>query len=231
MFLKELKDTLKQAGFIMAFLGVMPLVYFLDSSIYRTGVTFGEYMVGGYSLLWLVAAGYLAYNMFRPEENENAVEYLLSLPVSRWELLICKTVPRIAVLFIIDMILEYLNTGYGWFWNLNLLFAFVVFSQICGFILGIVGRKSWITRLILFAMTICVFIINSTPPWFIWIKYHTASEIPYILVEFGILALILLPIYRTWDLKPTRTRELSLACRSIVPLMVLAIPVVCLFSS
>ncbi len=250
MFLKEIKDTLRQTVFIMAFLAVMPLVYLLDSSLYKTGVTFPEYMWGGFALLWMIAVGYLAYNMFRPEEKDNAVEYILSLPIARWKLLIWKTVPRIAVLLLANVIVKCLGVGYFWFYNLTGLLAFIVFSQTCGFALGIVGRKSWITRLMLFVMTICAFIINSIPPVFVWKEFIKASsllqypspimmwmervrfsQLPYILVEFGFLALILVPLYRNWDLKPVRIRELSFAKRSLIPMIVFAFPVVWMFSS
>ena len=225
MFLKEVKDTLKQVGFIMAFLAVMPLVYLIDSSLYKTGVTFTEYMAGGFALLWMIAVGYLPYNMFRPEEKDNAVEYILSLPINRWKLLIWKTVPRVAVLLVLIVIPLVTNSiPIG-------MVAFIVFAQLCGFTLGIVGRKSWIARSMLFVMTICVYIINIIPPEFIWKDSFIASLLPYILVEFGFLALVLLPMYRNWDLKPVRSRELSFAKRAMVPLIVLAFPVVYLFSS
>ncbi len=237
----------------MAFLAVMPLVYLLDSYLYKTGVTFLEYIGGGFALLWMIAVGYLAYNMFRPEEKDNAVEYILSLPITRWKLLIWKTVPRVAVLLALNLLTVCLGGGHFWFYSFTGLLAFVVFSQVCGFVLGIVGRRSWITRLMLFVMTICAFIINSVPPVFIWKDVVNAnsmlqylpnlspmliwmdhvrfSQLSYILVEFGFLALILLPLYRIWDLKPIRVRELSFAKRSIIPLIVLAFPVVWLFSS
>ena len=231
MFLKELKDTLKQTGSIMMLMVVMPLIYLLDSSFYRTGTTLLEYMAGGFALLWMIAVGYLAYNMFRPEEKDNAVEYILSLPIARWKLLICKLVPRVVILLALNMLTVFLGSGHIWFYNLPGLLAFVVFSQVCGFTLGIVGRKSLITRLMLFVMTICAFIINSIPPVFIWKDQVPASGPLNIIVEFVILALILIPIYRNWDLKPVRARELSFAKIAIVPLIVLAFPVVWLFSS
>lgn len=250
MFLKEIKDTLRQTGFIMAFLAVIPPVYLLDSSLYKTGVTFPEYMWGGFALLWMIAAGYLAYNVFRPEEKDNAVEYILSLPIARWKLLIWKTAPRVVVLLLINVIVQCFNGNYFWFYSFTGLLVFVVFSQVCGFALGLVGRKSWITRLMLFVMTICAFIINSMPPEFLWkenVKWSSVlphpsaimmwmehirfSQLSYILVELGLLALILVPLYRTWDLKPVRVRELSFAKRSLIPMIVLAFPVVWMFSS
>lgn len=231
MFLKEIKDTLKQTGFIMAFLAVMPLIYLIDSFFYKTGVTLPEYMVGGYALLWMIAVGYMAYNMFRPEEKDDAVEYILSLPITRWKLLIWKTVPRVAVLIALSLLALCFGEASQLFYGMIWLVTFVVFTQICGFTLGIVGRKSWIARLILFIMVICAYIVNSIPPEFIWKVKIPASSLFSILVEFGLLALILIPLYRTWDLKPLRGRELSFAQRAIVPMIVFAFPIVYLFSS
>ncbi len=230
----------------MAFLAVMPLIYLLDSSFYSTGTTFLEYMARGFVLLWVVMVGYLAYNMFRPEEKDDAVEYILSLPIPRWKLLTWKVLPRVAVLLILLGAPLSLTVDFIPIWMV----AFVLFSQICGFILGIVGRKSWIARLMLFIMTICVYFINSIPPKYMWreyvpnssliqfpsslmmfIEHIRFSQLSYILVEFGFLALILIPIYRNWDLKPVRGRELSFEKRAIVPLILLAYPVVYMLSS
>lgn len=246
MFLKELKDTLKQTGSIMTLMVVMPLIYLLDSSFYRTGTTLLEYMAGGFAILWMIALGYLAYNMFRQEEKDNAVEYILSLPIPRWKLLLWKTVPRIVVL----LVLIGISFGFGFEYIPIGMVAFVVFSQICGFTLGIVGRKSWITRLMLFVMAICVYFVNSLLAELIWGEIIEASSIlpfpttmlklmghvgfsqlMYIFIEFGFLALILIPIYRNWDLKPVRVRERSFEKRAIVPLILLAYPVVYMLSS
>lgn len=253
MFLKELKDTLKQTGSIMTLMVVMPLIYLLDSSFYRTGTTLLEYMAGGFALLWMIALGYLAYNMFRPEEKDDAVEYILSLPIGRWKLLICKILPRVGILLGLNLLTIFVGGGHLWFYNLQGLLVFVVFSQVCGFALGIVSRKSWITRLMLFVMMICAFIINSIPlqfiwkdvvnatsmlpnlpnlsPMLIWMDHIRFSHLSYILIEFGFLALILIPLYRSWDIKPVRARELSFAKRAIVPLILLAYPVVYMLSS
>ena len=215
----------------MAFLAVMPLIYLIDSSFYKTGVTFPEYMVRGFGLLWMIAVGYMAYNMFRPEEKDDAVEYILSLPIPHWKLLIWKTVPRVVILLALNLLAVFISGGHLWFYNLTGLLAFVVFAQVCGFTLGIVGRKSWIARLMLFVMVICTYIVNSIPPVLIWKYQVPASGLLNILVEFGFLTLIFIPIYRKWDLKPVRVRELEFAKRAIVPLIILAVPVVHLFSS
>ncbi len=229
---REFRAALSQFGSVIALLAVMPLVYLLDSSFYRTGVLLEEYLIGGYSLLWIIGAFYLAYNMFRGEEQDGAKEYLLSLPVARGKLLLLKTIPRMAVLFIAALIEGMLGTYQ--FSGTGMLIAFIVFSQVCGFILGVVGRRSLSARLILFTMVVFVYIINSTrpiTPRFILYDILRRSSVPYLLLETSLLALILIPVYRCWDLKPLAVRESRLAKLSIGPLLILAFPVVHLFLS
>jgi ABC-type transport system involved in multi-copper enzyme maturation permease subunit len=227
---REFRAALLQFGSVIALLAVMPLVFLLDSSFYRTGVLLEEYLIGGYSLLWIVGALYLAYNMFRGEEQDGAKEYLLSLPVGRGRLLLLKTIPRMAVLLTAALIEGMLGTHQ--FVGTGMLIAFIVFSQVCGFILGIVGRRSLSARLILFTMVVFVYIINSTPPRFmLYDILLLRSSVPYLLLETSLLTLILMPVYRDWDLKPMAARESRLAKLSIGPLLILAFPVVHLFSS
>jgi hypothetical protein len=229
MFLREIRETLKQVVSVLSFLAVMPLVYILDRSFYETGTTITEYLLGGFALLWLIAAGYLAYNMFRLEDKDDAEEYVLSLPVGCLKLLIWKTIPRAVVLI---LLLPFFNFGRTiWFYSIIGCFVFVLFSQVSGFTLGIVGRSSWITRLILLVMNLCAFIISSIPPRFIMPGNLFASGVIFAITELIFLALILIPVYRVWDIRPVRFREQSFAKWSAVPMITLAIPVVVIFSS
>ena len=83
----------------------------------------------------------------------------------------------------------------------------------------------------LFVIAISAYIINSIPPTFIWKYKIPAYDLLCIFVEFGFLALILVPLYRKWDLRPIRERELSFAKMAIVPMIILAFPVVWMVSS
>ena len=148
MFLREFKETIRQTIFIMAFFILAPILYLLDQSIYSTGLTFMEYMSNGLDLFLLITAFYLAYNMFKVEMRDGATEYLLSLPISRWQLLRCKILPRIAVLTILlltGFIMNDLRIADGsvlgsivihWGTGLIFLIGLITFIQVCGFILG-----------------------------------------------------------------------------------------------
>ena len=255
MFLREIKDTLRQTGFIMAFYAMTPFLYLIDRNFYQTGTTFFEYIGVGYTLFWIITAVYLAYNMFRAEDSDDAREYLLSLPISRWKLFIFKMVPRVAILSVLAVFQGYISyfccrDVTSWYSNSVHGMAFIVFVQICGFILGIVGRKSWIARSVLLVMVICVLlglgiidmifervidVLWESQPFSVVVKWNNlfrnSSLFLNIAVNFALLALIIVPIYKSWDLKPMRVRELRFAKRSIIPLLILAAPVVYLVSS
>lgn len=227
---EEFRRTAAQTAFILALILVFPLVYTLDTSLNETGTTFLEYMAGGFALLWMVLVIYLAYNMFRREEEDGAVEYLLSLPVSRSRLLAWKLFPRLAALFLLAALYRLLTGHYVVFHSFAGLAAFLLFTQAAGFILGMVGRKSWSARVILLAMSFSALVISSVPPDLVW-NSSGLSAGPFYAAEMAVILLLLLPICRKWDLKPAEYRESAFGKLALLPMAAMAFPVVYLFSS
>lgn len=230
MLTEEFRRTAAQTAFILALILVFPLVYTLDTTLYETGTTFLEYLAGGFALLWIVLVIYLAYNMFRREEEDGAVEYLLSLPVSRSRLLAWKMVPRLAALLLLAALYRFLTGHYIVFHSFAGLAAFLLFTQTAGFILGIVGRKSWSARLILIAMSFSALVISSVPPDLVW-NARGLSAGPFYAAEIAIILLLFLPLFRKWDLKPAAYRESAFGKLALLPMTAMAFPVVYLFSS
>lgn len=250
MFLKELKDTLRQTGFIMAFYILVPVLYLIDQTFYSTGMNFSEYMSNGLDLFILITAMYIGYNMFKAEEEDGAKEYLLSLPASRWSLFLNKMTPRVIVLIPLlvfgMLVYEYANTSgvlfgvfLSWFIGFNSLIFLLIFIQVCGFILGLVGRESWITRLMLLVMVLCVWQYSSIVLAFesalmSIIGWRKMTELgfrmfsptnAYIdgIFNYALLAYILVPLLRMWDLKPIRVREVWFQKRAFLPMLVLSL--------
>ena len=248
MWTKEFKETLRQTVFIMAFFILVPLLYLTDQAVYETGLTFLEYISNGLDLFILITAVYLAYNMFKVEERDGATEYLLSLPISRWQLLRYKVIPRTAVLTIlllIGLIINDLRISDGsvlgsvfvnWRVGIFYLIGLIIFVQICGFMLGLVGRESWSIRLMLFAMVLCVWqlgafslviqqIVQKVFGW--WAEYRfmcflgkNGRLLIDFAVSFTLLWYILKPLFSTWDLKPVRAREVWFQRRAAFPMLV-----------
>lgn len=252
MFLKELKDTLRQTGFIMAFFILVPMLYLTDQAVYETGLIFIEYISNGLDLFILITAVYLAYNMFKVEERDGATEYLLSLPISRWNLMVRKGLPRIAVLsvlLLIGFVVNDLRLSNGsvlgsifmnWYPGYFYVLGFVIFLQICGFMLGLIGRTSWVTNLILLFMTLCVWqgatttgiiqsiIGNVFGSWHTAIRFQFAiRNYGFVLINYSVyfvlLAYILVPLLRKWDLKPIRVREVWFQKRAFLPMIVFSL--------
>ncbi len=248
MFLRELRETLRQTVFIMAFFILIPLLFLTDQAVYETGLTFLEYISNGLDLFILITAVYLAYNMFKVEERDGATEYLLSLPVSRWQLLRSKVIPRVAVLTIlllIGFIVNDLRISDGsvlgmvfvnWDTGLIFLIGFITFIQACGFILGLTGRESWSVRLMLLGMVLCVwqlgtitiaintliykvFDIWAAVKFSFWLGANGIAILDFS-VFFALLWYILKPLCRIWDLKSMRVREIWFQKRAILPMLV-----------
>lgn len=248
MFIREFKETLRQTVFIMAFFVLIPMLYLLDHSVYSTGLTFIEYISNGLDLFILITAVCLAYNMFRVEQRDGATEYLLSLPIRRWNLLKYKVMPRIAVLTIfllIGSIVNDLRISDGsvlgllfinWRTGLFFLTGFIVFVQLCGFMLGMAGRDSWSVRLMLLGMILCVWqyctfssviehIVYKVAGWVAAVKFifylgDNGRALLDFSVFFALLWYILKPQCENWDLKSTRVREICFQKRAVLPMTV-----------
>ncbi|MCK5115684.1 MAG: hypothetical protein KAR44_03730 [Candidatus Aegiribacteria sp.] len=248
MWIRELKETLKQTIFIMAFFILVPLLFLTDQALFSSGLSFIEYMSNGLDVFILITAFYLAYNMFKAEGSDGATEYLLSLPITRWQLIRYKVIPRVVVLTILLLIGSGVNdlrlsngSVLGMifvYWGTGLLFfiGLITFIQVCGFILGLTGRKSWSVRLMLLAMVLCVWqlgtitIVISTliykifDIWAVvrfsfWLGTNGRAILDFS-VFFALLWYILKPLCGIWDLKPMRVREIWFQKRTILPMLV-----------
>lgn len=248
MFLREMKETLRQTVFIMTFFIMVPLLFLTDQAVFSSGLTFLEYMSNGLDLFILITAVYLAYNMFKAEERDSATEYLLSLPISRWQLIRYKVIPRIAVLTIlllIGSIINDLRISSGsvlgmifvyWGTGLFFLIGFITFIQVCGLILGLTGRESWSVRLILLGMIVCIWQLGTITIVITRLIYKvsdmwTAVRFPFWLGDngsaildfslfFALLWYILKPLCGMWDLKSMRAREIWFQKRAVLPMIV-----------
>lgn len=248
MWMKETGETLKQAAFTMSFFALVPLLFLLDISVYRTGMTLMEYLSNGMDLFILITSLYLAYNMFKPEEDDGASEYLLSLPVSRMKLLACKTLPRVGVAVVLALIGRlvygvlmsrgsalsgiFLNWGAG----LPYMILFMAFIQGCGYTLGLVGRTSWSARVILLLMVLCVWqfgtftllishVIKVLFDWPAAFRFAMALGTPWrAVIDFSVFYLllwyILRPLMDIWDGKSVRFREIRFQRRAVLPILV-----------
>lgn len=253
LFIRELSDTVRQTLFILSFFIIVPVLYWMNVAEIQSKMNPLKYLSNGFGLTVLALIFFLAYNMFRTEDRDGATEYLLSLPFSRWKLFFCKMVPRILILIpvlLAAQFLLYLRQGlkfvsFGWIFSIESFLVLLILY--CGFILGVVGRKSWLVGLTLAVIILGSLVTLSTgilvnlflllnvnirtlseSSW-LWAVYwavrNFCSATGWILTPV-LLTTAFLPVYRGWDIGSGRTRQLRFAKRVSILMILLAIPII-----
>lgn len=255
MFAKELRDTLRQVLQALPFFAVVPALYLLDVNGVSESMSFLEFISIGSIFTVYSLAFYLAYNMFQAEDHDGATEYLLSLPLRGRILFLSKVGPRIMVLIPLKLAAQLLTavgssrmnsasgmlSGEAWLSLPDLLF--LLLTVLCGFIVGVIGRKSWLTiavlSLVLFGSIHTglagVFSALLIPDW-IDIRSMSAETVGeyinasillgragWILTPVMLLGAFL-PAYRKWSPSTRRAMELSFAKRASVLVVLLLVP-------
>jgi hypothetical protein len=134
-------------NFLVIFL--FPILKSGPANIYMTSFTF---LLG--FIIFLTANNY-GFQAFRYEHKDQALEYLLSFPFSKYRVLLYKLIPRIAILFLLTLLYEVLAFYYlipmrplqGVFFFLMdpIFFPFwVLFILAAGFFVGLFEHKNWI---------------------------------------------------------------------------------------
>lgn len=203
----ELKRVVKEAGIIL-FLTAALLVYIATA---QKNLYIASVMMEFFLLLY---ASYTGWSMFDRERQENAIEYLLSMPVSRTSLLLMKLIPRVlSVAVILFVYLELHNM-----FEINGLLTSIDFAifYIAFFLISMsfsITSKSFIG-------TIFISVVLSVG--LTYLIQQTASSSSYtssvltanlVLMAFPITFLIL---FHTFDMKPVRTFNIRL----MLPLVV-----------
>ncbi len=133
MFKKEILDSLKTLILcLLLFLGV-PLGFALDRIFIHFGWNFSDlfnFMFLITTIAFPIAAG---LNIFQSEKKDRAFEYLFSLPLSKFQIIMYKILPRLALLLVL-IIASALFSVYAKFWlngfNLIVLFSISVVMSI-----------------------------------------------------------------------------------------------------
>ncbi|OPL17808.1 MAG: hypothetical protein AVO35_07985 [Candidatus Aegiribacteria sp. MLS_C] len=248
MWMKEIRETLRQAAFVMSFFVLVPLLYIMDTEIYDTGWSLIDYLSNGMDFFVLISALYLAYGMFRSEDDQGALEYLLSVPLRRSSLFAAKMVPRISVCAVLLTMASVFNSICGtggsvlhslilnWGAGYLYLLLLMVFIQLCGLVLNIVGARSWSTSLVLAFMVLMVwklvaftFVLqDAIAKVFGWrASYNfmlTIGRTGQTVIDFAVFFLPVLYILKSlagvWDMKPIRYRENVFQRKVMLPLAV-----------
>lgn len=134
MLRKELTEALKR--FIessLIFIGI-PFAFLLDKLIIKFGWGFLDIFQGFFMATIVVYAVYSGLTIFQAEKKDRAIEYLLSLPISRQKIIAMKVLPRLVILIFFILILAIFMS----LENLQAISIFLIFMFLISIFLSIV---------------------------------------------------------------------------------------------
>jgi len=150
MYKKEFMESGRQALMVLIFLLIIPLFYVLDQLLIETGLDYKKVSVMGMGLVISIITLIYTTTIFQNETRDHAMEYLLSLPVSRYSIIGWKLGPRISILTILYVVFlaiqpsgrDVFADGYSLFIHPAVLPMVIFALLIFGFILGLIGYKN-----------------------------------------------------------------------------------------
>lgn len=243
MLKKEITETLKQMGVILGFLLLIPLVHQINEIRLPEGTSsLTNYMLNGGALVFAILVTGLAYMMFSREEIDESVEYLKTLPISKWELLRVKLLPRFLALSVpvigictFFAVKSPADIKEIVFLMLSPIILTIIVALIYGFFLGISDRKNPV-------LAGSIVLLTSYPIFFGSILAHDVyrniinrggaetSVYLYALIHFLCIILpaliplfLLIPIYRSWDCSSGKIRSQMILKRLAVPSILIVI--------
>ncbi len=94
MLKKEVKEVIKQLLVFMVIAAVMPMPVLLVSKMFGSALSYGEVFFFVYHVGLLILSVFMGTSLFSRDLGDGGMEYLLTLPYSRLQLLAIKLVPR-----------------------------------------------------------------------------------------------------------------------------------------
>jgi len=126
MLRKEFRDALRRLAECLVFLVAVPLGYIWDRAIVHFGWRFADIWSAVFAVTVFLFAAYAGASLFLAEKKDRALEYLLSLPVSRSKIVSAKIGSRLAILAGLWGV-GFLLVGRAWDWRLFVLLLFLFF--------------------------------------------------------------------------------------------------------
>ena len=253
MITREIRDTIVQTIQLMPFLLLVPLMYLYSRHVTDQDLGFIWYLSNCFQILVVMITFRLAYGMFTAEYRDNAMEYLLSLPIRRGRALLTKLLPRLVMVLLLlalDALTIRIRLGseavlsgqilpFGLI-DRTLLLALILLS---GLVFGVCGRRSFSLAasllLMVFACWASTPVISafrlgglsmhhalaSISPRF-WMFSQTSSVALCCLIAGGVLWLAFRPVLRAWDCRPARHRARMMQLRLVLPVLLAAASIV-----
>ena len=98
MLKKEVKEVIKQSLVFIVIAAVMPIPVLLVSGLFGSSLSYGEVFFFVFQVGLLILSVFMGISLFSRDMGDRGMEYLLTLPYSRLQLLAIKLVPRFLAL-------------------------------------------------------------------------------------------------------------------------------------
>ena len=177
MLKKEISDVLKQTAIFAAFVLILPAFLIITTIISNASyfsVFFPLFQVG-----LLFGAFFMGASLFSVERGQRGMEYLLSLPYSRYQVVGLKILPRLAavLLFYVVFLILYTSGGEDLVALSFFSFTFIYFSL---FLISLALSASSENFIILFVSSLfSLFIYLNLLTLIFWLAVRAKIDIPF----------------------------------------------------
>jgi hypothetical protein len=199
MLKKEISDVLKQIAIFTAFILILPAFLIITTIISNTSyfsVFFPLFQVG-----LLFGAFFMGASLFSVERGQRGMEYLLSLPFSRYKIIGLKILPRFItiLIFYVVFLIFYLGEGTNYAALALVSFTIIYFSF---FLISLSLSASSDNFLVLFVVSLLsLFIYLGLGFFVLWLIvkakgyiYYVVRVNPFIIGELDSIIVYLIPI-------------------------------------
>ena len=208
MLRKEIIESLKRfLECFVIFLG-LPIAFLLDRLIMKFGWEFKDLFLALFFVAVFFYSVYSGITIMQAEKKDRALEYLLSMPISRSKIMLMKIFSRLIILifciFILAFLVNFKTFQMLTIWLIFLFFISVTFSMVIdSIILGIIG----------ISLIFLVFELNSRTLNFLVGKTDIEGSLDYLALLSPVLSALLLLIpfgisfwltYKKMDVKPMK---------------------------
>ncbi|MCP5054467.1 MAG: ABC transporter permease subunit [bacterium] len=216
MLKKEIMDTLKALLHSSLFLIVIPVSLLLKAPVSKS--LFVMFIV--------LLALYAGATLFQAERRDRALEYLLSLPISRWRILAFKVLPRLALLVAVTLLGALFSLIDSFFIDmtgifLTFLLAVSISLAVESVFLAMTGALMLNYILHYTTIIISYLVMRGGPAGPRPAPVFLSSAIPLLLLVVPMVAAFVL-VFKTLDLKPLKLRSR--------PYLVIAMPAILLLA-
>lgn len=150
MYKKEFMETGRKTAITFLLLLLAPVFYIFDRLVLHTGLNFGTISVYAYAFVISIITLIFTGSIFHSEHQDHAMEYLFTLPVSKYNIVGYKLIPRfsiLALLYIVYVLIlpaaKNIPGSESSFFIYPSILPMIIFTLlILGFILGLIGHKN-----------------------------------------------------------------------------------------